>query len=169
MQELYDVVKLQTRFLTRPCAYQVTIELPAEQITEGLADELRPQVARYCAVHAQASREDLLDLRHQSGDAPWTAEWVLAPSLMLGSLWTWLPHAGLSGALQTALLAVVGVFSVCVGWVAWRRPGSFLLYDSQPLQQDLRVYQQLAEAELAVRARSERQHAGKRHGQTTSQ
>jgi hypothetical protein len=38
MQELYDVVQLQTRFLTRPCAYQVTLELPAEQITAGLAD-----------------------------------------------------------------------------------------------------------------------------------
>src|SRR5690242_6366617 len=88
MQELYDVVKLQTRFLRRPCRYQVTLEMPAEQVTEGLADKLRPEVARYCAVLAQASREDLFNLRYHSEDssvgAPSMGDWVLAPTLMLG-------------------------------------------------------------------------------------
>lgn len=156
MQELYDVITLQTRFLTRPCAYQVTLELPAEQITEGLADELRPQVAHYCAVHAQASREDLFNLRHQRGPARSAAEWVLAPTLLLGSLWTWLPHASLQTALQTMALVLAALFSMGVGWVAFRMPGSFLPYDAHLLQQELRVYAQLAAADLQIRARSER-------------
>ncbi|HEV8492127.1 MAG TPA: hypothetical protein VGR76_07640 [Candidatus Angelobacter sp.] len=159
MQELYDVVTLQTRFLTRPCAYQVTLELPAEQITAGLAEELRPQLAHYCAVHAQASREDLLNVRHQgsdvSGPSLSTVDWVLAPTLLLSSLWTWLPPASLQIALQTMALVVAAVFSVGVAWVAWRTPGAFLPYDAQPLQQELRVYQQLAAADLLIRARSE--------------
>jgi hypothetical protein len=168
MQELYDVVKLQSRFLTRPCAYQVTLELPAEQITDGLADELRLQITRYCAVRAQARREDLFNLRDHSsamsgamssamsGDAQETGNWLLAPMLLLGSLWTWLPHASLQSALQTMALVVAAALSVGVGWIALQLPGSFTPYDSQPLQQELRVYHLLAAADLRIRARSER-------------
>jgi hypothetical protein len=156
MQELYAVVQLQSRFLTRPCAYQVTLELPAEQITDGLADELRTELAHYCALHAQASREDLFNVRHQDGALLSTGEWVLAPTLLLGSLWTWLPHASVQTALQTMALVVAAALSVGVGWTAWRTPGAFRPYDSQPLQQDLRVYQLLAAADLRIRARSER-------------
>lgn len=169
MQELYDVVTLQTRFLTRPCAYQVTIELPAEQITEGLAEELRPQIASYCAVHAQASREDLFNLRHQPSASLPTGDWVLAPTLLLGTLWTWLPHASLQIALQTMALVVAAAFSLGVAWVALRMPGSFLPYDAQPLQRELRVYAQLAAADLVIRARSERHDARTRPGQMRAQ
>jgi hypothetical protein len=91
-----------------------------------------------------------------SNNAQETGNWLLAPTLLVGGLWTWLPHASLQTALQTMALVIAAAFSVGVGWVALRQPGSFTPYDSQPLHQELRVYQLMATADLLVRARSER-------------
>lgn len=63
-------------------------------------------------------------------------------------------------------LVVAAAFSLGVAWVALRMPGSFLPYGAQPLQHELRVYAQLAAADLVIRARSERQDARTRSGQT---
>jgi hypothetical protein len=156
MEELYRAVKVQTRvLLQRPHPYRVTIELPSEKITDGLAEDLSARMKRYCQFQAEQSRQDLQVLRHQGVDSLWMGSFVLLPGLVLGVLCTWLSQSGINGLLQAVFFVLAMVFILSAGWVALWMPAEFFLYDTWPFQLDMRVYQQLADADMVISERYE--------------
>jgi len=150
MEELYRAVKIHTRVLTRPDKYQVRIELPLEKITDGLVEDLSAKIRRYCQFKAEESHQELLVLRHQGVDSVRVGVFVLVPSLVLGIICTWLSQSGINSVLQAMFLVVAVVFILSAGWVALWMPAEFFLYDTWPFQQDMRVYQQIAQADMMI-------------------
>ena len=150
MEELYRAVKVHTRVLTRPDKYQVTIALPVEKITDGLQEDLSAKIKRYCQFKAEESHQDLLVLRHQGVDSVRVGVFVLVPSLVLGIICTWLSQSGINSVLQAIFLVVAVVFILSAGWVALWMPAELFLYDTWPFQQDMRVYQQIADAHIVI-------------------
>jgi hypothetical protein len=45
IEELYRAIRVHTRVFTRPDQYQVTLELPREQITDGADDTIRAKAS----------------------------------------------------------------------------------------------------------------------------
>src|SRR6478672_11560558 len=153
MEELYRAVKIHTRVLTRPDNYQVRIELPLEKITDGLVEDLSAKIKRYCQFKAEESHQNLLVLRHQGWDSVRISVFVLIPCLILGVTSTWLSQRGINSVLEAVFLVVAVVFILSAGWVALWMPAEFFLYDTWPFQQDMRVYQQIADAHIAISER----------------
>jgi AcrR family transcriptional regulator len=153
-EELYRAVKVQTQVvMQRPDTYQVSIELPSEKITAGLAEDLSARIKRYCQFQAEQSRQDLQMLRHQGVDSLWTSVFVLVPCLVLGVLCTWLSRSGINDLLQAVFFVVAMAFALGAGWVALWMPAETFLYDTWPFQQDRRVYQQIADATIVISER----------------
>jgi hypothetical protein len=156
IEEFYRVVRTQTSVLKQPNMYQVTIELPHEQITDGLADEISAKIKRYCQFKAEESQQNLLALRRQGWDSVRVSVFVLVPCLILGALYFWLSQRGINSVLEAVFLLAVVTFILSAGWVALWMPAEYFLYDTWPFQQDMRVYQQMAEAELMISERAEK-------------
>jgi hypothetical protein len=156
IEELYRAVKVHTRVLKRPDKYQVTIELPLEKITDGLAEEMNVKLKRYCQFKAEESHQNLLVLRHQGLDSVWVSVVALIPCLILGVIYLWLSQRGINSVLEAVFLVVTLALILSVGWVALWMPAETFLYDTWPFQQDMRVYQQMAEAELVISERPEK-------------
>jgi hypothetical protein len=156
IEELYRAIKVHTRVLKRPDKYQVTVELPLEKITDGLADEMGLKIKRYCQFKAEESHQSLMVLRHQGLDSVWVSVVALIPCLILGAIYLWLSQRGINSVLEAVFLVVTLAVILSVGWVALWMPAETLLYDTWPFQQDMRVYQQLAEAELVISERPEK-------------
>jgi hypothetical protein len=160
IEELYRAVKTQTRVFKQPRSYQVTIELPLEKITDGLAEEVSAKIKRYCQFKIEESQQGLKTLRLQGLDSVRVGVLVLLPCLILGVLCTWLAQTGIHNVLQALVIVVAAIFILSAGWVALWMPAEFFLYDTWPFQQDMRVYQQIADTELAIRKRREEASAG---------
>jgi hypothetical protein len=153
IEELYRAVKTQTRVFKQPRSYQVTIELPLEKITDGLADEISVKIKRYCQFKIEESQQGLKTLRLQGLDSVRVGVFVLIPCLLLGVLCTWLAQTGINNALQALVIVAAAIFILSAGWVALWMPAEFFLYDTWPFQQDMRVCQQIAAAEVVISER----------------
>ncbi len=153
IEEVYRAVKAQTRVFRRLDPYQVSIELPLEKITDGLTEEVSAKIKRYCQFKTEESQQGLKTLRLQGLDSVRTGVLVLIPCLILGVLCTWLSRMGINGFLEAMFLVIAAIFILSAGWVALWMPAEFFLYDTWPFQQDMRVYQQIAEAELVINER----------------
>jgi hypothetical protein len=153
IEELYRAVKAQTRVFKQPKPYQVTIELPLEQITDGLAEEINAKIKRYCQFKIGESQQGLKTLRLQGLDSVRVGVLVLIPCLLLGVLCTWLAQTGINQVLQALVIVAAAIFILSAGWVALWMPAEFFLYDTWPFQQDMRVYQQIADAEVVISER----------------
>lgn len=154
IEELYRAIKMHTRALVqRPGAYRVTIELPRDKITDGLQLDMRALIQRYCRIQTEQRRQDLRILRQQAIDSLWMSLIVLALCLVLGGLATWLSQSGSHGFLLVLVTAIATFFALSAGWVALWFPAEYFLYDPWPLKQDVRVYQQMAHADVIISAR----------------
>jgi hypothetical protein len=153
IEALYRAVKTQTRVFKQPRSYQVTIELPLEKITNGLAEEVSAKIKRYCQFKIEESQQGLQTLRLQGLDSVRVGVFVLIPCLLLGVLCTWLAQTGINNVLQALVIVAGAIFILSAGWVALWMPAEFFLYDTWPFQQDMRVYQQIADAEVVIRER----------------
>jgi hypothetical protein len=154
IEELYRAIKVHTRVLMqRPRAYRVTIQLPRDKITGGLGAGMRARIQRYCLAQTEQRRQDLRILHQQGIDTLWTGLFVLAPCFLLGALATWLSQSGVHGFLQALLIVAAAFFVLSAGWVALWFPAEYFLYDPGPLRQDMRAYQQMANAEVVISER----------------
>ncbi|HEY8324896.1 MAG TPA: hypothetical protein VIG77_10425 [Ktedonobacterales bacterium] len=154
IEELYRAIKTHTRALIqRPGAYRVVIELPPDKITDSLQLDMRALIQRYCKVQTEQRRQDLRILRQQAIDSLWRSLIVLALCLVLGGLATWLSQSGGHGFLRALVTAIATFFALSAGWVALWFPAEYFLYDPLPLKQDVRVYQQMANADVVISAR----------------
>jgi hypothetical protein len=154
IEELYRAVKVHTRVLMqRPGAYRVTLQLPHDKITEGLEADIRARIQQHCQFQTEQRRQDLQILRQQGIDSLWLSLFVLPPCLVLAVLATWLSQSGVHGFLQAALIVAATLFVVSAGWVALWFPVEYFFYDPWPLKQDVRVYQQMANADVVISER----------------
>jgi hypothetical protein len=148
---LYSEVRVHTRVLKRPDTYKVTIELPQEKITEDLLERTRAKIKRYCQFKAEQSHKELIVLRHQGVDALRRSLVVAVICLVLGGIATVLSQSGIHNVLQALLLFIAAFFVLGAGWVALWMPFEYFLYDGWPFQQDMRIYNQIADADLVIR------------------
>ncbi len=151
---LYSEVRVNTRVLKQPDAYKVTIELPREKITEGLLERTRAKIKRYCQFKAEQSQKELIVLRHQGVDALRRSLVVAVICLVLGGIATVLSQSGIHYALQALFLFIAAFCVLGAGWVALWMPFEYFLYDGWPFQQDMRIYNQIADADLVIRERA---------------
>jgi hypothetical protein len=154
-EELYCAVKGNTRVLKRPDKYRVTIEPPHEKTTDGLAEDIIAKIKGYSQFKAEQSYQQLVVLRHQGLDSLWVSIAVLVPCAVLWGLCTWLLQTGIHSFLQAVFLVVAGACVLAVGWVALWMPAEYFRYDPWPFQQDLRVYKQIADAEMVISPREQ--------------
>jgi hypothetical protein len=151
MDYLYSEVRIHTRVLKQPDTYKVTIELPREKITEGLLERTRAKIKRYCQFKAEQSHKELIVLRHQGVDALRRSLVVAVICLVLGGIATVLSQSGIHSALQALFLFIAAFLVLGAGWVALWMPFEYFLYDGWPFQLDMRIYHQIADADLVIR------------------
>ena len=152
MDYLYSEVRVHTRVLKQPAKYKVTIELPREKITEGLLEKTSTKIKRYCQFKAEQSHKELRVLRLQGLDALRRSIWVALISVVLGIGATAWSQSGINSVLEAVLLFVVAFCVLGAGWVAVWMPFEYFLYDGWPFQQDMRVYNQLADSNIVIKA-----------------
>jgi hypothetical protein len=155
IEELYCAVKINTRVLKRPDKYHVTIELPREKVTDRLTETISAKIKAYSQFKAEQSYQQLIVLRHQGLDSLRVSIAVLVPCAALWALCTWLLQTGIHSFLEAVFLVVAGACVLAVGWVALWMPAEYFLYDTWPFQQDMRVYKQIADAELVISPRED--------------
>jgi hypothetical protein len=148
---LYSEVRTHVRVLKPPPNFKVTIELPQEKITEGLLERTRAKIKRYCQFKAEQSHKELMVLRHQGLDALRRSIWVALICVVLGIGATAYSQSGVTSVLEAVLLFIVAFCVLGAGWVAVWMPFEYFLYDGWPFQQDMRVYHQIADADLVIR------------------
>jgi hypothetical protein len=154
MDSIYSEIRVNTRVYKQPERYKVTIELPREKITEGLLENTCEKIKRYCQFKFEQSHKELIVLRHQGLDALRRSIWVVLISIGLGIPATTLSQSGVNSVLEGVLLFIALFCALGAGWVAVWMPFEYFLYDGWPFQQDMRVYQQMADADLVIKERS---------------
>ncbi len=152
MDYLYGEVRIHTRVLKQAKGYTLTIELPREKITEGLLERTRAKIQRYCKFKAEQSHKELMVLRLQGLDALRRSIWVAMISVVLGIGATAWSQSGVNSVLEAVLLFIVAFCVLGAGWVAVWMPFEYFLYDGWPFQQDMRVYNQIADANIVIKA-----------------
>ena len=153
MDYLYGEVRVHTRVLKQPHRYKVTIELPREKIIKGLLESTRAKIERYCQFKAEQSHKDLVVLRLQGLDSLRRSLWVALISVVLGIGATAYSQSGVNNILQAVLLFIVAFCVLGAGWVAVWMPFEYFLYDGWPFQQNMRIYNQIADADIVIKAR----------------
>lgn len=153
MDYLYGEVRVHTRVHTPSHRYRVTIELPGEKITEGLLESTCTRIKRYCQFKAEQNHQDLRVLRLQGWDSLRRSLWVALIAVVLGMGATAYSQSGINTILQGLLLFIVGFCVLGAGWVAVWMPFETFLYDGWPFQQNMRIYHQIADAEIVITAR----------------
>jgi len=153
MDYLYGEVRVHTRVHTPSHRYRVTIELPGEKITEGLLESTCTRIKRYCQFKAEQNHKDLRVLRLQGWDSLRRSLWVALIAVVLGMGATAYSQSGINTILQGLLLFIVGFCVLGAGWVAVWMPFETFLYDGWPFQQNMRIYHQIAEADIAIKER----------------
>ena len=149
-----DYLYSEVRIYPRREQFKVTIELPPEKITEGLLERTRAKIKRYCQFKVEQSHKELIVLRHQGLDALRRSIWVVLISIGLGIPATTLSQSGVNSVLEGVLLFIALFCALGAGWVAVWMPFEYFLYDGWPFQQDMRVYKQMADADLVIKERS---------------
>ena len=152
MDYLYSEVRVHTRVLKQPDRYKVTIELPREKITEGLQERTSAKIERYCKFKAEQSHKELIVLRHQGFEALRRSIWVALICVVLGIGATAWSQSGINNVLEAVLLFITAFCVLGAGWVAVWMPFEYFLYDGWPFQHDMRVYNQLAGADIVIKA-----------------
>ncbi|HEX6555464.1 MAG TPA: hypothetical protein VF026_22075 [Ktedonobacteraceae bacterium] len=130
---------------------KVRIELPQEQITEGLLERTRQKMKLYCQFKIEENQKTLIALRHQGIASLWVGLIVLAICLVLAGIFTLVAQVGTKN-ISLALLAILAEGFLIAGWVAMWHPAELLLYDWWPFRRDIRIYRHIAEADIALRA-----------------
>lgn len=153
MDYLYGEVRVHTRVHTPSHRYRVTIELPGEKITEGVLESTCAKIKRYCQFKAEQNHKDLRVLRLQGWDSLRRSLWVALIAVVLGMGATAYSQSGINTILQGLLLFIVGFCVLGAGWVAVWMPFETFLYDGWPFQQNMRIYHQIAEADIAIKSR----------------
>jgi hypothetical protein len=151
IDSIYSEVRTHIRVLKPPPKFKITIKLPREKITEGLLERTRAKIKRYCQFKAENSQKELIVLRHQGVDALRRSIWVALISVVLGGSAAALSQSGIHSALEAVLLFIVAFCVLGAGWVAVWMPFEYFLYDGWPFQQNMRVYNQIADADLVIR------------------
>jgi hypothetical protein len=152
MDYLYDEVRAQRKVLKQSDRYKVTIELPGEKITEGLQERTSEKIKRYCKFKAEQSHKELIVLRHQGIEALRRSIWLALVCVVLGTLATAWSQSGINSVLEAVLLFITAFCVLGAGWVAVWMPFEYFLYDGWPFQHDMRVYNQLADANIVIKA-----------------
>jgi hypothetical protein len=153
VDSIYSEIRVHTRVHKQPERYKVTIELPREKITEGQLENTSEKIKRYCQFKVEQSHKELIVLRHQGLDALRRSIWVVLISIGLGLPATTLSQSGINSILEGVLLFIALFCALGAGWVAVWMPFEYFLYDGWPFQQDMRVYKQMADADLVIRER----------------
>ncbi|HEY6408429.1 MAG TPA: hypothetical protein VIY29_13255 [Ktedonobacteraceae bacterium] len=150
MDYLYSEVRVHTRH----DKVKVTIELPKAKITEGLLEKTREKIKRYCQFKAEQSHKELIVLRHQGVAALKRSIVVGVICLVLAVISTLISQSGMNNILEALFIVIATLLVLSAGWVALWMPAEIFLYDGWPFQQDMRIYHQIANADLVIRERA---------------
>ena len=74
-------------------------------------------------------------------------------SVVLGIGATAYSQSGVNSVLEAVLLFIVAFCVLGAGWVAVWMPFEYFLYDGWPFQQNMRIYNQIADADIVIKAR----------------
>ena len=145
MDYLYSDIKTYSRHEK----FTITIVLPQEKITEDLVNRTREKMKRYCRFKIEENQKELIALRREGFNALRVGITVLVICLVLATALTLAAKSGITNILA-ALLAIIGQGFVIAGWVAMWRPAEILLYDWWPFRRDIRIYHQIADADIVL-------------------
>jgi hypothetical protein len=148
-----DYLYSEVRITPRHEKFKVTIELPPEKITEGLLERNRAKIKRYCQFKVEQSHKELIALRHEGVSTLWKGLIVMVVCLTLAVTFTLISQSGINKILEVVLQALGTLFVLSAGWVALWEPAEIFLYLGWPMRQDIRIYNQIADADIVIRER----------------
>jgi hypothetical protein len=155
-----DYLYSEIRLYPRREKFKVTIEFPPENITEGLVERTRAKMKRYCQFKAEENRGELIVLRQQGVASLWMGLIVLVICLALALAFTLLAQSGNNKILASALQIVATLLAMSAGWVALWEPSEIFLYGWWPFRQNMRIYTQIADADIVIRKSTVGAHVG---------
>jgi hypothetical protein len=156
MDYLYSEVRISPRHEK----FKVTIELPPEKITEGLLERNRAKIKGYCQFKVEQSNKELIALRHEGVSTLWKGLIVMVVCLTLAVTFTLISQSGINKILEVVLQALGTLFVLSAGWVALWEPAEIFLYLGWPMRRDMRIYNQIADADIVIREREVGAHVG---------
>ena len=145
-----DYLYSEVKTYSRRAKFKVTIELPQNHITEGLGERTRQKLKRFCHFKIEENQRELVALHRQGVASLWVGLAVLAICVALAFALTLVAQSGADKILGALLQIVAVLFAASAGWVALWQPAEIFLYDWWPYRQDMRIYGQIADAEVAI-------------------
>jgi hypothetical protein len=146
MDYLYSEIKTYSRHEK----VKVVIELLQENITEGLGGRTREKMKRYCQFKIEENHKQLIALRHQGFALLWIGLIVSLICLVIGGILYLVEPWNVTTVLG-AVPAIIVTILVIVIWIAMSIPLQTLLFDWWPFRRDIRIYEQIAAADLVIR------------------
>jgi len=130
---------------------KVTIELPQSHVTEDLEERTRQKLKRFCRFKIEENHRDLIALHRQGVASLWVGFAVLVICVMLAFAFNLVAQSGANKILEELFQIIAVLFAASAGWVALWQPAEIFLYDWWPFRQDMRIYKQIADADLVIR------------------
>lgn len=135
--------------------FKVTIVLPQGKIADGQEDKTRQKLKRYCSFKIEESHRELIALHRQGVAALLIGLVVLVTCVLLAFGFSLVAQSGANEILKSLSQIITVLFAASAGWVALWMPAEIFLYDWWPFRQDMRIYKQIADADLVIRESSE--------------
>src|SRR2546421_5101294 len=115
---------------------KVRIELPREQITEGLLERTRQKMKLYCQFKIEENQKALIALRHQGIASLWVGLTVLAICLVLAGMFSLVAKLGGNNILFAFFAIPAGGFFIA-GWGGIWEPAQIFFFDLGPFRRGI--------------------------------
>jgi len=131
--------------------FKVTIELPQSHFAEDLEARTRHKLQRFCRFKIEENHRELIALHRQGVASLWIGLAVLVVCVILSFAFSLVAQSGVNKVLVELFQIISVLFAASAGWVALWQPAEIFLYDWWPFRQDMRIYKQIADADLVIR------------------
>jgi len=105
---------------------------------------------RFCRFKIEENHRELIALHRQGVASLWIGLAVLVVCVILSFAFSLVAQSGVNKVLVELFQIISVLFAASAGWVALWQPAEIFLYDWWPFRQDMRIYRQIAEADIAI-------------------
>jgi len=146
-----DYLYSEIKAYPRQEKFKVIIVLPQGNFSDDQDDKTRQKLKRFCSFKIEESRRELIALHRQGVAALLIGLVVLLTCVLLAFAFSLVAQSGVNEILKALSQIITVLFAASAGWVALWMPAEIFLYDWWPFRQDMRIYKQIANADLIIR------------------
>jgi hypothetical protein len=140
----------QLRDLPSDAPVQLTLYLPADQITPGLDARLQDATRRYCEFQIGLLEREAKNTR-TGGMRDIRYGLIGMGFFLILSVISYAAYGNLGNPVASALAGILATFFSVASWVVIWNPVDTMVYGWRPVLREARLYRRIADAPLAVK------------------